>query len=43
VYIWDTKAGQMRDQLLMQLEDERLAVLIPTLEVDVALAIKPAS
>jgi hypothetical protein len=43
VYIWDTKAGQMRDQLLMQLEDERLAVLVPTLEVDVALAIKPAS
>jgi hypothetical protein len=43
VYIWDTKAGQMRDQLLMQLEDEQLAVLVPTLEADVALAIKPAS
>lgn len=43
VYIWDTKAGQIRDQLLLHVEGKQLAVLIPTLEVDVALAIKPAS
>lgn len=42
VYIWDTKAGRIRNQLLLQLEGKQLAVLIPTLEVDVALAIKPA-
>jgi len=43
VYIWDTKAGQMNDQLLVQLENDQLALLFPTLKVDVALAIKPAS
>lgn len=43
VYIWDTEAGQIRDQLLLQLESRQLAVLIPTLKVDVALAIKTAS
>jgi mannan endo-1,4-beta-mannosidase len=43
VYIWDTKTGQIRDQLLLQSKNEQLAVLVSALVTDVALAIKPAS
>lgn len=40
VYVWDTKTGQIRDQLLVQSENEQLTVRIPMLEIDVAIAIK---
>lgn len=44
VYIWDTKVGQVRDHLLVQVENEQLEVLVQmlVLEVDVSLAITPA-
>jgi len=43
VYVWDTKTGQVRDQLLLQSENEQLAVLVSALKIDAALAIKSAS
>jgi hypothetical protein len=43
VYRWDTQAGQLDSHLVVQVEKDQLAVLIPAVEVDVALAIKPAS
>ena len=43
VYLWDTKAGRIRDHLLVQADRQQLAVFIQVLEADVALAIVPAS
>jgi hypothetical protein len=41
VYVWDTRISQIRDQILVQSE-QQLAVCIQVFEVDVALAVIPA-
>lgn len=42
VYCWDTKAGRVAGQLLVQADAAQLAICLPALESDVALAIVPA-
>ncbi len=42
VYIWDTAAGRICDQLLMQANDYQLVIPIRGLEVDLAIAIVAA-
>jgi hypothetical protein len=40
---WDTRTGRISDQLLVHSEQQELAVLVKSLEVDLALAITPAA
>jgi hypothetical protein len=42
VYLWDTTTGRVRDQLVVQANEQQLTILIQKLEVDLALAIVPA-
>lgn len=43
VYCWDTKAGRVTDQLLVQADEQQLTIHLAALESDVALAIVPAA
>jgi hypothetical protein len=42
VYSWDTRTGQVRNQLLVQSKEQQMSVLVELFDVDVALAVTPA-